>query len=103
MPIKAENLAKYPANWADIRARIQKRAGDRCEECGVPNHSLRGATVIVCTTAHLDHDPSHNDDENLRFLCQRDHLAYDQEHHLQTAYQTRRAGKAVDMFDEVSA
>lgn len=99
MPIRPENRARYPANWKEIRARIQERAGDCCEECGVPNGSLRGATTIVCTTAHLDHTPEHCDDDNLRFWCQRCHLAYDQVHHQQTAYANRRAGKAVDMFE----
>lgn len=99
MPIKPENLARYPANWKEIRARIQARAGDRCEECGVQNYSLRGATKIVCTTAHLDHQPENCSDDNLRFWCQRCHLAYDAEHHQQTAYATRRRGRALDMFE----
>ena len=55
---------------------------------------------IVCTTAHLDHVPEHVADDNLKFLCQKCHLAYDAEHHAQTAYATRREGKAVsDLFD----
>lgn len=95
MPIKPENKARYPANWKHIRARIQKRAGNKCEECGVQNGSLRGSTVIVCTTAHLDHQPENCSDDNLRFWCQKCHLSYDQKHHLQTAYQTRREGKAI--------
>lgn len=31
MPIKAENLALYPADWKQIRARILTRAGHCCE------------------------------------------------------------------------
>jgi len=55
---------------------------------------------VVCTTAHLDHTPENCADANLRFWCQKCHLAYDAEHHAQTAYATRREGKAVaDMFD----
>lgn len=39
MPIKPENLALYPSNWAtEIRPRILARAGNRCERCKVPNH-----------------------------------------------------------------
>jgi hypothetical protein len=53
---------------------------------------------IVCTVAHLDHQPENVADENLKLLCQKCHLAYDAKHHAQTAYQTRREGKAVDMF-----
>jgi len=86
MPIKRENRARYPKDWKAIRARIQARAGDRCESCAVVNGSFRTTgtkTVrIVCTTAHLDHQPENCDDSNLRFLCQRCHLRYDHQHHL---------------------
>ncbi len=55
---------------------------------------------IVLTIAHLDHTPENCAPENLRAWCQRCHLAYDHPHHLQTAYATRREGKAVaDLFD----
>lgn len=40
MPIKPENKDKYPDNWFEIRERIRKRAGDRCEFCGVHNHAM---------------------------------------------------------------
>jgi hypothetical protein len=33
--------------------------------------------VIVLTIAHLDHNPAHNDMQNLGALCQRCHLNYD--------------------------
>ena len=55
---------------------------------------------IVLTIAHLDHTPENCAPENLRAWCQKCHLEYDAPHHKQTAYQTRREGKAVaDMFD----
>lgn len=54
---------------------------------------------IVLTIAHLDHRPENCDPDNLRALCQRCHLAYDLPHHLQTAYATRREGRAIaDLF-----
>jgi hypothetical protein len=34
MPI---DLSTYPPNWQEIRERIQKRAGNKCEFCEVPN------------------------------------------------------------------
>lgn len=43
MPINPENMALYPGGsikspeWLAIRARIQARAGDCCEACGVRN------------------------------------------------------------------
>ena len=48
---------------------------------------------IVCTTAHLDHDPGNNDPANLQFLCQRCRLAHDKKQHLAAAAATRRAKK----------
>lgn len=42
MPIKKENLAKYPPprEWAAIRDRILERAGNRCEKCGVSGRAI---------------------------------------------------------------
>lgn len=45
--------------------------------------------VIVLTVAHLNHDPADCRPENLAAMCQRHHLAYDQQHHNETAYATR--------------
>ena len=120
-PIKAENRARYPANWAEVRAEVLIRAGHCCEwpGCGVPNYSagywdrehfvvvgcgvieprhavqlaIQGHRLlrIVLTIAHLDHTPEHCDMENLRALCQRHHLRYDLDHHRTSAYMTRHA------------
>ncbi|MHB9005133.1 MAG: hypothetical protein ACYC6C_13960 [Coriobacteriia bacterium] len=53
------------------------------------------ATKTVLTIAHLDHDPTHNADDNLRALCQRCHLRYDAKMHASTARATkaRKAGQ----------
>lgn len=48
MPISSENMKRYPGGsihskeWHEIRERIRRRAGNRCEQCGVPNHALGG-------------------------------------------------------------
>lgn len=106
MPIKAENRARYPADWLDIRARIQARAGDACEgspvypDCRAVNgkpHPVTGS-IVVCTTAHMNHVIEDCTDENLRFLCQRCHLTHDAKHHAQTAYMTRRCERTLEMF-----
>jgi hypothetical protein len=55
--------------------------------------------TVVLTIAHLDHQPENCDPDNLRAWCQRCHLAYDQQHHAETAAATRRAKKASgDLF-----
>lgn len=59
--------------------------------CRHSDYELLRMVGVVLTIAHLDHTPEHCEPENLRALCQRCHLAYDQEHHKQTAYATRKA------------
>lgn len=102
MPIKKENLHRYPKNWKEIRARILDRAGNKCEwpGCAVPNYSRHPVTHsrVILTIGHLNHTPEDVADSNLRAWCQLHHLAYDLEHHLQSAYRNRREGKAIEMF-----
>jgi hypothetical protein len=134
MPIRPENLARYPKDWKAIRARILQRAHYRCEHDGCQamhrelgywrgdewvrmSRALRDAgctagsriacadgseikiIMIVLTIAHLDHTPENCADDNLRAWCQKHHLRYDQQHHAQTAYATRRArANTVEMF-----
>lgn len=128
MPIKPENKGRYPKDWPEIRARILTRAGNCCEgspaypDCRIGNGWYRNnttgeivspesgiveawafadgdsVTCIVLTIGHLDHTPENCADENLRAWCQRCHLNYDAKHHAQTAYATRRSGKAAKDF-----
>lgn len=120
MPIKAEHRAKYPKEWRLISTLIRKyRALDLCEcrgECGHDHEAENAPWItghirrclagndyphpvtksrVVLTVAHLDHDPTHNTEANLRALCQRCHLAYDAKHHRAEAHKTRRARKAL--------
>ena len=116
MPIKPENRARYPKDWKQIRERILERAGNACEgspafpDCRIPNGTMRvngggehNVTRIVLTIGHLDHTPENCDATNLRAWCQRCHLNYDAKHHAQSAYKTRREGKAVSDFFTVAA
>lgn len=89
MPIRPENKARYPKNWKEIRMKILERANNRCEFCGVENHTWipaaridtpMGAIKVVLTIAHLDHTPENCDPSNLRALCQRCHNRYDAKH-----------------------
>lgn len=129
MPIKPENVARYPANWKQLRAAVLERAGNCCEgspkfpDCRAPNgayrikltdclalnedaaYSLaldrRDVSRIVLTIAHLDHDNLETQDiTQLRAWCQRCHLNYDKEYHQRNARATRHNRKAVgDMFE----
>lgn len=54
--------------------------------------------VVVLTTAHLDHDPSNNAPDNLRVLCARCHLKYDQAHHATSRLRNKRCQETLDIF-----
>lgn len=107
MPINPELKHLYPPDWKAISLRVRfERAGGKCEHCEAPHGWFRDqydvlhdpatwaglqtngfhwrASKIVLTTAHLNHDPSDNREENLAALCQRCHLAHDLKHHLQS-------------------
>lgn len=47
MPIRPERKGLYPPNWKEIRARILKRAGDCCEDCGVLKNPIITRVDIV--------------------------------------------------------
>ena len=107
MPIRKSQRRRYPPNWKAISHRIRfERAGGRCEcrgECG-EQHGVRclalhgtpiegnaNGSLVVLTTAHLDHTPENCADGNLRAMCQRCHLAYDRAEHAST--RARRGSK----------
>jgi hypothetical protein len=106
MPIRPENRRRYPPEWRLLSAVIRfYRAGGRCEclgECGRGTHEGRcpnwhgqpaygTGSVVVLTTAHLDHTPENCAWVNLRAMCQGCHLHYDRGHHAETRSATRRA------------
>jgi len=103
MPIRAEEKARYPTNWREISLSVRARAGWRCEWCPAENgkpHPVTGS-IVVLTTAHLDHTPENVADENLVSLCQRCHLAYDAAQHAATAARTRREQmQTLELFDK---
>jgi 5-methylcytosine-specific restriction endonuclease McrA len=91
MPIKPENKKLYPEDWKKIRGDILERANNKCEFCPAINympHPDTGSRVVL-TIAHLDHNPTNNDYNNLRALCQRCHNRYDNKHRRKNANITR--------------
>lgn len=109
VPIKPENRARYPTDWPEIVEQVRERSGDCCEgspgfypDCRARNGEPHPVTssIVVLTVAHLDHMPENCQLANLLHMCQRCHLTYDAQHHAETAYATRREGKAArDLFD----
>lgn len=96
MPISKELKARYPKNWKEIRNSILKRANNRCEICGVLNHSeyIRkkdGKKIRhVLTIAHMyDHNPENCDPANLKALCCFCHNKHDAKMRQQHAQQTK--------------
>ena len=81
MPIKPENVNRYPKDWA-LRSRFVRfyRARNKCEWCGAKNyepHPITGSKVIL-TVAHVhDHRPEAASLLNLAALCQRCHIRHD--------------------------
>lgn len=104
MPIRPENKARYPKDWPAISRAIRDRAGNKCEECGVENYSIRDGSKIVLTVAHLDHTPENCEPENLKAWCQRCHNRYDAPMRAQGIKDRKRKAAAVgDLFcDPVS-
>lgn len=105
MPIKPENKSRYPKNWKQIREKILERANNKCEWCGVENHSYRlnektgKKTRIVLTIAHMNEVIEDCSPGNLRALCQKCHLSYDAKMHAEHARQTREAKKGQTYFE----
>jgi len=119
MPIRPENKARYPKDWREISDSIRfDRAASMCEcdgRCGrdtcrgrlsINGHrcaARHGAITpitrskIILTVAHLDHTPENCDPANLMAMCQGCHLAYDRDHHAETARATRAAALAAQM------
>lgn len=113
MPISSARMQLYPGGsirsreWQAIRQKILDRARYRCEgtpqfpECRAVNNDDHPETgsIVVLTIAHMDQNPLHNEDENLRALCQRCHNAWDAPHRRANAAVTRHSKRGQpDLF-----
>lgn len=86
----AHERCGWPRNcecWC--HAGFQAPDATRCEERdGAPAIWAKGKVVL--TTAHLCHEPSCDDLEHLRHMCNRCHLRYDRQLHARHARERRR-------------
>ena len=58
-----------------------------------------GSAKLLLTTAHLDHTPEHCEESNLKAMAVKDVICITTASTMrQTAYRTRREGKAIDCF-----
>jgi hypothetical protein len=56
-------------------------AGVRIAAPALSDQTEEWLSLVILATAHLDHDPRNNADENLLALCQRCHILHDFMHH----------------------
>lgn len=63
-------------------------------------YDTKNLIQVILTIAHLDQDPTNNEDDNLAALCQRCHNRHDAPHRAKSAAKTRHSKKAsADLFE----
>jgi hypothetical protein len=102
MPVKKENLSRYPKEWKDIALAIKNGCDWKCQSCGLqcrrPGEPFT-THKITMSVAHLDHTPENCEADNLRGWCSKCHLQYDAKHHAHNAAATRRKKAGItDLF-----
>lgn len=72
----------YPRDWPVIRGKILRRAGYRCEGCGVGQGEAHPETgkIVRLQISHQNHVKSDCRDGNLKALCPPCHGRYDGDH-----------------------
>jgi hypothetical protein len=111
------NCKEYPADWRQISRNTIAAAGNRCELCFVPNHSIivrqkygwisdpviikasiiygAKSTKIILTVHHIDGNKRNNSKHNRIALCQRCHLRLDREKHIRNRRARRHGNQEV--------
>lgn len=99
LPQGFDHLQRRILHFEPLSQALRESGVDKPMTLKTAEGSLKIIRVIL-TIAHLDHTPENCDPENLRALCQRHHLAYDAEHHVRTAYRTRKIqAQTLDLFE----
>lgn len=83
-------------DWKFIEDELENKGNDlfdnvlkNCfDKKGEPTEPIK----IILTVAHLDHDLKNNKHENLKALCQKCHLNYDQEHRSESRKKNKNKG-----------
>jgi len=66
-----------------VRATMHLDDHKRCMALNRSSHPVTGSKVVL-TVAHLDHKLEDHSDENLMACCQRCHLKFDHQQHIET-------------------
>lgn len=113
MPVKPERRALYGDDWREFAAYIKfDRAEGKCEcdgrcgdslcrglaagRCNAQHgkpHPVNGKRTVL-TAAHLNHDETSREEDEVAAFCARCHLAYDRDHHAETRKKTLEAKRA---------
>ncbi len=116
MPIRPENLGRYPKTWkSEMVPAARARSGDRCEckgQCGLEHEGdrcnvengkphPRTGSIVVLTLAHEHGVPLEETSIDRMFhACQQCHLRYDKHIHQANRRRTIRGRKASgDLFE----
>lgn len=115
MPVRPERRHLYGDGWEEFSRYIRfDRAEGRCEcdgRCGDPQcfglkrgrcdaehmkpHPVNGKRTIL-TVAHLNHDETSRDEDEVGAYCARCHLYYDREFHAKTRKATAEAKRKAE-------
>jgi hypothetical protein len=70
----AEARGEYPPEFSDsLKRSVRDRAGEKCEECGMPQSTHQDEFGQKLHVHHKDGDKRNNDPNNLVALCARCH------------------------------
>ena len=84
--------------WWDAQARVWRDGRGKALKGLRPLRLWREpilSTRVFLACAHVDHDPTHNRNRNLRALCQRCHMLHDRQEHQRRRWVTLFRRKAL--------
>lgn len=97
------DIENYSVGYRDKEGKFHKLEPTMQGETDGFDAQAQGFKIIkvVLTIAHLDHDITNNDYNNLKALCNRCHLRHDIEHHKKNSSKTRKRKKGLqELFQQ---